>query len=210
MKVFDEEGIIDSDVQDILYELGNVGLGMASIAVGRIMGVRMHIGVPSIVPVDNELVHKLDHKKNQVGILLDFQKTLKGFILFIFENKFVDEVISKMIEEHENEIGQLEDVYKVSIIEEFTNIIGSAYLKAIGQYTGIRIYVKFLGVKTDNALELLVDSLELLEESSQKSICVGTNFSIAYDDGTIKKDVGHVIMLPNEESVEKLIKPLFD
>lgn len=44
MKIFDSEGYIDSEVQEILYELGNVGLGMASITLGRIMGVRMHIG----------------------------------------------------------------------------------------------------------------------------------------------------------------------
>ncbi len=210
MKVFDEEGIIDSDVQDILYELGNVGLGMASIAIGRIMGVRMNIGVPVIVPVNNELINMLEYKKNQVGILMNFQKTLEGFILFILENKFVDEVVNKMIEEGASETGKVEEKYKLSVIEEFANIIGAAYLKAIGQYTGIRIYVKLIGVRKDSAVELLAEPLKMVEESCQRAICVGTNFSIVYNDGVIKQDVGHVIMLPNEESVEKLIEPLFD
>ena len=45
MKIYDENGLIDSDVQEVLYELGNVGLGMASVAIGKLMGLRLNIGV---------------------------------------------------------------------------------------------------------------------------------------------------------------------
>ena len=41
MKIYDEEGYIDSDVHEILYELGNVGIGMASVTVGNMIGLRM-------------------------------------------------------------------------------------------------------------------------------------------------------------------------
>ena len=42
MKIYDENGLIDSDVQEVLYELGNVGLGMASVAIGKLMGLRLN------------------------------------------------------------------------------------------------------------------------------------------------------------------------
>ena len=57
MKIYDEEGYIDSDVHEILYELGNVGIGMASVTVGNMIGLRMNVGVPSIVPA-KELMKK--------------------------------------------------------------------------------------------------------------------------------------------------------
>ena len=60
MNIFNEEGLIDSDAQDILYELGNVGLGSASITIGRIMGLRLHIGVPKIAPMDEKLAEEME------------------------------------------------------------------------------------------------------------------------------------------------------
>ena len=51
MKLFDQDGKLDEDVQDALYELGNVGVGMASITIGRILGVRVELAAPNVVPV---------------------------------------------------------------------------------------------------------------------------------------------------------------
>ena len=36
------------------------------------------------------------------------------------------------------------------------------------------------------------------------------SYSIVYEDGNKKEDVGHVIMLPDEKSVEALVGPLMD
>ena len=43
MNLFDQDGRLDSDVEDALSELGNVGVGMASITIGRILGVRVEL-----------------------------------------------------------------------------------------------------------------------------------------------------------------------
>ena len=49
MKLFDQSGKLDADVQDILYELGNVGVGMASITIGRLLGVRIELVSPNVI-----------------------------------------------------------------------------------------------------------------------------------------------------------------
>ncbi len=38
-------GQLDEDVEDILYELGNVGVGMVSTTIGSMLGVRAEIGI---------------------------------------------------------------------------------------------------------------------------------------------------------------------
>lgn len=199
MNIFNEEGLIDSDVQDVLYELGNVGLGSASITVGRIMGLRLHIGVPQVVPMDEKLAESLMDFEGKLGIMMKFQKTLEGSILFIIKEEFADKVVEKMAEEEGISCDESE---RISVIQEFANIICAAYLKAVGQYTDMRIYVKPAGFNDI--------SINDIKAKCHKAICIDTSFTIAYENGETLDDVGHVVMLPDEESVEKLIEPLCD
>ncbi len=207
MNIFDEEGLINSEVQEILYELGNVGLGMASITIGKIMGMRMHIGVPKIVPVEKISVSKLEGLDDEVSIWMHFQKTLSGGMLFVLKKDFINDVVGKMAEA---DAGISDDTERVSVIQEFANIICAAYLKAVGQYTGMRIYVKPAGLKIQKGDQALIQAYESLKETCDKAICVDTGFSLVHEDGKIIDNVGHVIMLPDEQSVEKLIEPLCD
>lgn len=199
MNIFNEEGLIDSDVQDVLYELGNVGLGNASITVGRIMGVRLHIGVPKIIPVDEKLATELVDFNGKLGIMMKFQKTLHGAMLIIIKEEFVDKVVEKMTE---NEDINCDESERISVIQEFANIICAAYLKAVGHYTEMRIYVKPSGFNDISVNDIM--------NKYNKAICIDTSFTVVYENGDVLDDVGHMVMLPDEESVEKLIEPLCD
>ena len=74
MKLFDQSGKLDADVQDILYELGNVGVGMASITIGRLLGVRIELVSPNVISVtdlsDQMLLSHIE--KEEVGIWMRF------------------------------------------------------------------------------------------------------------------------------------------
>ena len=62
MEVFDQNGKLDSDVQDVLYELGNAGVGMATATIGKILGVRVALATPVVVPVgeqSDKILHDL-------------------------------------------------------------------------------------------------------------------------------------------------------
>lgn len=199
MTIFNEEGLIDSDVQDVLYELGNVGLGSASITIGRLMGIRLHIGVPKIVPTDEELAKKLVDFNGKIGVMMKFQKTLKGAMLIILKEEFLDNVVEKMTE---NEGVNCDEAERLSAVQEFANIVCAAYLKAVGQYTDMRIYVKPAGINDITESDIVT--------KCHKAICIDTGFNVIYENGDILDDVGRVVMLPDEESVEKLITPLCD
>lgn len=199
MNIFNEEGLIDSDVQDVLYELGNVGLGSASVTIGRIMGLRLHIGVPQIAPMDEKLAAEMVNFDGRLGIMMKFQKTLKGSMLISIKEEFVDKVVERMAEKEGISCDESE---RISVIQEFANIICAAYLKAVGQYTDMRIYVKPAGFN-DIAINDIMTKCH-------KAICIDTSFTVVYENGDSLDDVGHVIMLPDEESAGKLIEPLCD
>lgn len=199
MNIFNEEGLIDSDVQDVLYELGNVGLGSASVTIGRIMGLRLHIGVPQIAPMDEKLAAEMVNFDGRLGIMMKFQKTLKGSMLISIKEEFVDKVVERMAEKEGISCDESE---RISVIQEFANIICAAYLKAVGQYTDMCIYVKPAGFN-DIAINDIMTKCH-------KAICIDTSFTVVYENGDSLDDVGHVIMLPDEESAGKLIEPLCD
>lgn len=207
MEILNEKGVIDLDVQDILYELGNVGLGMASITLGKIMGVRMHIGVPKIEEVDDKLVQRLCGVKDSISFQMKFEKTLRGSMLFILREKFLEDVLDRMFLEDSKD---MDDAEKVSALKEFANMICASYLKAIGQYTGIRMYVKPSNVNVHRDEKMVKDEYESLMEVCNQAICVDTGFDIVTSGGITVEDVGHVVMLPDGESVKKLIEPLMD
>lgn len=199
MNIFNEEGLIDSDAQDILYELGNVGLGSASITIGRIMGLRLHIGVPKIAPMDEKLAEEMVNFNGKFGVMMKFQKTLNGSMLISMKEEFVDIVIEKMAEDKELICDASE---RMSLLQEFANIICAAYLKAVGQYTDMRIYVKPAGLE-----EITIDNIMI---KYNKAICIDTGFTVVYENGEFLDNVGRVIMFPDEESAGKLIEPLCD
>ena len=199
MNIFNEEGLIDSDAQDILYELGNVGLGSASITIGRIMGLRLHIGVPKIAPMDEKLAEEMVNFNGKFGVMMKFQKTLNGSMLISMKEEFVDIVIEKMAEDKELICDASE---RLSLLQEFANIICAAYLKAVGQYTDMRIYFKPAGLE-----EITIDNIMI---KYNKAICIDTGFTVVYENGEFLDNVGRVIMFPDEESAGKLIEPLCD
>ena len=79
MELFQGNGQLDEDVEDILYELGNVGVGMVSTTIGSMLGVRAEIGIPVITKADMHIVEQIDKKQTEkIGIYLNFANTLKS------------------------------------------------------------------------------------------------------------------------------------
>ena len=65
MELFQGNGQLDEDVEDILYELGNVGVGMVSTTIGSMLGVRAEIGIPVITKADMHIVEQIDKKREE-------------------------------------------------------------------------------------------------------------------------------------------------
>ena len=98
MELFGRDGKLDEDVQDVLYELGNVGVGMASVTIGRLLGVRIELASPNVIPVtevsDQTLLTHIG--EDDAGIWMHFAEPMRGLVLFILNRSFVYDVVDKM------------------------------------------------------------------------------------------------------------------
>ena len=93
MQLFNGDGSLEEEVEDILYELGNVGVGMVSTTIGQILGVRAEIGIPVVTKAD---MHILEHVEKsdtpKIGIYLNFANTLNGAVLLLLDMGFIHDM----------------------------------------------------------------------------------------------------------------------
>lgn len=209
MQLFNGDGSLEEDVEDILYELGNVGVGMVSTTIGQILGVRAEIGIPVVTKAD---MHILEHieKTNmpKIGIYLNFANTLNGAVLLLLDMDFIHDIVEKLVNRTISAEKLLTDEESVSAVGEFANIIVASYMNAMGSYTGIRIFVTPVSVKLGMAEQLLSDALEHLNMCCNEALCVNTGLSTIDSKGCRLNDVGHFIMMPDDRSVQKIMEAM--
>ncbi len=210
MELFGQDGKLDTDVQDVLYELGNVGVGMASVAIGRLLGVRVELASPNVMPV-TELSERtlLSHiGEDQVGIWMCFARPMSGSVLFILKRSFVCDVVEKMTG---NRCEQ-EQIYKnemaFSAVTEFAGMLAAAYMKAVGKYTGMRIFLSPYMYVSGKEQIRLGDQVHRQGLAADQAIWVETRFQLLEEHGDQTNDAGRVIMLPDEDTVEMLMEAL--
>ena len=198
MELFQGNGQLDEDVEDILYELGNVGVGMVSTTIGSMLGVRAEIGIPVITKADMHIVEQIDKKQTEkIGIYLNFANTLNGAVLLLMDMQFIHQIVEVLLEQPVAEQKLLTDEESASAIAEFANIIVASYMNAMGSYTGIRIFVTPVR-----------DTLQNLNLCCNEAICVNTGLSTIDANGGGLSDVGHFIMMPDDASVQKIMEAI--
>lgn len=207
MNLFQGDGNLEEDVEDILYELGNVGVGMVSTMIGSILGVRAEIGIPVVEKADIQIMeHINDNCAEKIGIYLNFTNTLNGTVLLLLDMKFIHKITEILLGCPVGEDELLTDEESTSAIGEFANIIVASYMNAMGSYTNIRIYVTPVNVKFGNAKELVETALKNLNLCCNEAICVDTGLSVIDLNGDGLRNVGHFIMMPDDESVQKIME----
>lgn len=210
MKLFDQDGKLDSDVEDVLYEMGNVGVGMASITIGKILGVRVELETPKVIPAgevsDQTLLESIEHEN--IGIWMKFETPLKGSVLFILKQTFVYDVVEKMTGSRYEENALYENEVAFSAITEFANMLSAAYMKAIGKYTGMRIFMSPFMLVFDKERISLGEILEKQGTVANKAIWIETSFQLLDKEGDKTSDFGRVVMLPDDDTVQLLLEAL--
>lgn len=210
MNLFDQEGKLDEDVEDILYELGNVGVGMASITIGRLLGVRVELDTPNVVPVqdmsDRTLLAHIDQES--IGICMRFLEPMNGSVLFILKRTFVYDVVEKMTGMRYEDETLYEEEVAFSAVTEFANMLSAAYMKAVGKYTGMRIFMSPSMLVFEKERISMGDMLDKQELTVSRAIWIETSFQLLDEAGEKTSDFGRVIMLPDDDTVEMLMQAL--
>lgn len=209
MDIVGDDGNISPDVADALGEITNVGIGMATTALGRLTGLRVMIDKPLVKLVDAEIISELslNPEREVVGVIMTLERTLEGAVLLLMEKRAVLELMKSMtgVEYTEDDLLTIEGA---SDVNELMNIIAARCMKSIGDYAGIRIYLSAQAMGVDMIGALAAFPLAMLSMLKSRTVCVDTKLFVSYDKDEKAQTAGHIILLPKETSVDALMRAL--
>lgn len=201
---------IDSDVKDAITEFGNICVGRTSVALGKILGMRVYIEPPTVRTGDFDLLADIgaDRSRVMVGILMSMEDNVKGAMLFIVEKEFIIDAVRIMTKKDIKDLSLMEDEENLSAVRELANIMAASYMKELDDYLGIPIFLAPMMVGVDMVGALVSFPLAYMEYSSKNVISIEAKFAVVDEHGSQTQDQGHIIVFPDEDSVIKLAKAL--
>lgn len=189
---------------DVLQEVGNIGSGNAAAALSNLISKNVEIQMSKVEIVDfQQAIDQAGGAERVVaGVLSRMVGNIEGMILLLIDRNFVNVVIGSFLNKKINNLLELHEV-EISALSEVGNIMGGAYISAIGTLTGIDATLEAPVLQVDMIGALM--SLPVVEfgEVDDKILYVDKNLRI---DG--QEMNSNLLMIPAIGSLEKIMKKL--
>src|SRR5215218_7731083 len=119
---------------DALRELANIGSGTASTALSGMLGKSVDISVPNafVLPMAEAVGSIGDPESESTGVVLGIVGEMPGSVLLLFTPKDAELMCGLLGVEAGTEIG-------VSALMEIGNIVGTSYINALAEMTGMEL-----------------------------------------------------------------------
>lgn len=189
---------------DVLREIANIGSGNAASALSRMLGHPVNISIPDIgIKGFNEALEVLGGAEAiMVGTLLMLSVGINGMMMFLLPIDVVCDLVNMLmftdIKSHE-EIDEM----GYSVIKEVSNIMSASFVTAIADMTDISIDIS----PPEAALDMLGSIMSVpsiyFAKMSDTLLLIQNELEI---EG--KKTSANVLLMPDMESLEKLIASL--
>lgn len=202
---------INSDALDALCELGNVGAGMATVALGNLLGMRVAIEKPRVLEVKKENIPLMvdgGAGGARIGVLMRLNTNLNGAMLFVVGCPFVREALIKLTGRSFEDDSFIKDDEALSALSELANIMAAGCMKAVGAYTRLKLYLSPVSVRMADEYSLILEPIEKYALEESQAICVETQFKLVDAGKDETQTRGNIFMLPDRASVHKLLSAL--
>ncbi|HOJ47983.1 MAG TPA: chemotaxis protein CheC [Bacillota bacterium] len=188
---------------DVLKEIGNIGAGNAATALAELLSDRVSMSVPELSIADaNEVVSLLGGPENPVvAILLTMSEDVKGIIMLVFEEKFLNVVLRTLLGKEIDSLSEMSELDR-SVFMEIGNIMSSTYLNAMSQLTGLNISISTPDICVDMAGAIMSYPASLFGMRGDKVLIIKEDF-IGQERIT-----SHLVMLPDEDSLDIIFRSL--
>ncbi|MDD6148928.1 MAG: chemotaxis protein CheC [Lachnospiraceae bacterium] len=188
---------------DVLREIGNIGAGNATTAVSQMLNTKIEMNVPivKLLPVEEIGSVMGDEEQTIVGIFLGVEGDINGSMMFLMDMTSAHQMVNRLMMRDPDYVGDFDEMDQ-SAIREIGNIIASSYLSALSGLTGLYISptVPFLAV--DMAAAILSVPAVQFGMMGDQALLIETEF------GDDKKLSGYYILMPEEDSYEKILTSL--
>jgi chemotaxis protein CheC len=183
---------------DALRELANIGSGKASGALSAMLGRPVEISVPSARAVSfAEAVEATGDPETEVtGIALGIFGDLDGVVLLLVSPADADALCQMLGVEPGSE-------YVPSALGEVGNIVGSSYINALAEMTGMAIEPTPPATATDMLGAIVQTVLAGQAHAGDVALMLDSNLQVEGEDCSIA-----FVLVPSESGVEELLERL--
>lgn len=195
--------------QDVLREIANIGAGHAATALSELLGrpIEQNVANVKCVPLGDVPYELGGPEQLAVGSIIELQGEFSGQLFMLLDVENAERVISIMTGEPMRQLdaGPLPDFSEIefSALAEVTNIIGSSYLVAISEMTGLKIRPSIPALCADMVGAVLGP---LLSEAGMASDYAVLFESALFSDQ--KQIFGNLFLVPHRGSCDVLLKTL--
>jgi chemotaxis protein CheC len=194
--------------RDVLKEIGNVGAGNAATSMSALLDKKIYMQVPTVNVVDfDEMMDMIGgHEQLITALLFRIQGEAPGTVYFILSL----EEAQRLVEEITNQSGfrLLEgefDEMAVSALQEAGNILTSAYLSALSDFTDLNMQPSIPYLSIDMAGAILTAGLVELSQVTDYAIIINTRINHGDSTDGIQ---GNFFFIPDPCSFKKLYTSL--
>jgi len=188
---------------DVLKEIGNIGAGNATTAISNMLNLKMDMSVPNVELMPVEKIGGAIGSEEQVvvGIMLGVETDVNGSMMFIMDMASAHKMVNLLMMRDVNYNNDFDEM-DLSALKEIGNIIAGSYLSALSGLTNLTISPTVPYVSVDMAAAILSVPAIQFGLISDKALMIKTEI------GGDNKIDGYFILMPDEESFEKILASL--
>lgn len=189
---------------DALREVANVGCGHAANALSRLVGgKKVQLDVPSVALAHVEdLAVKVGGGERRLWVaVLTLQGELKGKLLLVHSDEDARRLSSALVGTAAQ--GELDELHR-SALGEAANIVASACLSAMGDFTGLRLLPSVPALLSGPAVDVLSGAVNLADGKEGLLLVLEARFQTAGPPAV----GGQLLVLPERESLSALLARL--
>jgi len=193
------QSALSEEQYDALREIANIGMGKASSALADLVGRTILISVPQAVcvPISNLLGVLRDPETVTAGIYLQVTGEVAGHATFIFEVGSAHRLAGTLLGVPEVALDEV----TASALMEIGNIMLSAYLTAISDFTGLQLLPSPPVMAVDMGCAILSAVIANMQSLDDYAVTIATDI---YDpEGLIS---GTFVFLPEPGGIQRILE----
>lgn len=183
---------------DALRELANIGSGTAGTALSSMLGRPVDISVPRALalPLADAVDAAGDAEQPATGVVIPLQGDLQGTVLLLFDGDDAATLCGLLGVEPDSDVG-------LSALGEIGNILGTSYIQALGQMTGLTLEPTPPHVATDMLGAIVATVLAAEAAASDVALLLDSDLQVEGEPCSLS-----FMLLPEPGGVRELLTRL--
>lgn len=189
---------------DVLREIGNIGAGNATTALAKLINSRIDMKVPNVELVGFQDLATIIGSEEDImaAVLVTLSEDISGMMMFMIDKKTARHLITQLMGGMDMKLSEEFTEIELSALSEIGNIITGSYLSALSGLLKMNINMSIPYISVDMAGAILsVPAIEF-GKVGDHVLLIETNFG---DESEIS---GYFILIPQEDSYDKILKSL--